>query len=217
MTAALARAKHKAVDLRSLASRETNAKVARRLAALTWLMERFSRTDAARAAGFDEQTTRERVHRYNASDVPGLSKRPHMGPEARLTPEEKAQPAAWVRQDLRPKKDGVMRWRLSDQPSYFGSAPCGPGRAQRRQDAEGNALQPCFGATATHQGRRRSTAGAKKLRNPRGQRRPTGHHAATTLDWAGWNKLGGRLVVPANTSLLHLPPYSPQLNPVENV
>jgi transposase len=44
-----------------------------------------------------------------------------------------------------------------------------------------------------------------------------GAHAVVTLDGAGWHKLGGRLVVPANISLLHLPPYSPELNPVENV
>lgn len=44
-----------------------------------------------------------------------------------------------------------------------------------------------------------------------------GAHAVITVDGAGWHKLGGRLVVPANISLLHLPPYSPELNPVENI
>jgi len=37
------------------------------------------------------------------------------------------------------------------------------------------------------------------------------------LDGAGWHQTGGRLVVPQNIGLLHLPPYSPELNPVENV
>ena len=37
------------------------------------------------------------------------------------------------------------------------------------------------------------------------------------LDGAGWHRTGGRLVVPPNLALLHLPPYSPELNPVENV
>jgi hypothetical protein len=37
------------------------------------------------------------------------------------------------------------------------------------------------------------------------------------LDGAGRHQTGGRLVVPANLALLHLPPYSPELNPVENV
>ena len=43
------------------------------------------------------------------------------------------------------------------------------------------------------------------------------HLAEVVLDGAGWHQTGGRLVVPANLALLHLPPYSPELNPVENV
>ena len=37
------------------------------------------------------------------------------------------------------------------------------------------------------------------------------------LDGAGWHQPGDRLRVPANVSLLQLPSYSPELNPVENV
>ena len=44
-----------------------------------------------------------------------------------------------------------------------------------------------------------------------------GAHALVVLDGAGWHQTGGRLRVPENISLLHLPPYSPELNPVENV
>ena len=43
-----------------------------------------------------------------------------------------------------------------------------------------------------------------------------GAHAVLVLDGAGWHG-GGGLVVPANISLVLLPPYSPELNPVENV
>ena len=43
-----------------------------------------------------------------------------------------------------------------------------------------------------------------------------GAHAVMLLDGAGWHQQGGRLVVPDNISLLLLPPYSPELNPVEN-
>ena len=43
-----------------------------------------------------------------------------------------------------------------------------------------------------------------------------GAHAILLLDGAGWH--GARdLVVPDNLTLLPLPPYSPELNPVENV
>jgi transposase len=44
-----------------------------------------------------------------------------------------------------------------------------------------------------------------------------GAHAVVTLDGAGWHLPGGKLRIPDNISLLPLPPYSPQLNPVENV
>ena len=42
-------------------------------------------------------------------------------------------------------------------------------------------------------------------------------HAVLLLDGAGWHKPGDRLQVPDNISLLQLPSYSPELNPVENV
>ena len=42
-------------------------------------------------------------------------------------------------------------------------------------------------------------------------------HALVVLDGAGWHQQGGRLVVPGNLTLLPLPPYAPELNPMENV
>ena len=41
--------------------------------------------------------------------------------------------------------------------------------------------------------------------------------AVLTCDGAGWHQPGGELVVPDNIVLLRLPPYSPELNPMENV
>lgn len=43
-----------------------------------------------------------------------------------------------------------------------------------------------------------------------------GAHALIVLDGAGWH-IADDLAVPPNISLLRLPPYSPELNPVENV
>ena len=43
-----------------------------------------------------------------------------------------------------------------------------------------------------------------------------GAHAVVMLDQAGWHG-SAKLVVPANITLLPLPPRSPELNPVENV
>ena len=36
-------------------------------------------------------------------------------------------------------------------------------------------------------------------------------------DGAGWHQSGRRLRVPDNITLLPLPPYSPELNPMENI
>ena len=44
-----------------------------------------------------------------------------------------------------------------------------------------------------------------------------GAHGLVICDGAGWHQLGGRLELPENVSLLHLPGYAPQLNPIENV
>ena len=43
-----------------------------------------------------------------------------------------------------------------------------------------------------------------------------GVHAVLLWDGAGYHT-GKGLVVPANVSLINLPPYSPELNPVENL
>jgi putative transposase len=44
-----------------------------------------------------------------------------------------------------------------------------------------------------------------------------GAHAVLVCDGAGWHQRGTQLVVPDNISLMSLPPYSPELNPMENV
>lgn len=42
-------------------------------------------------------------------------------------------------------------------------------------------------------------------------------HAVLVLYGAGWHQPGERLPVPDNITLLPLPPYAPELNPVENI
>jgi len=43
-----------------------------------------------------------------------------------------------------------------------------------------------------------------------------GSHAVIVMDRAGWH-ITGKLELPPNISLLFLPPYSPELNPAENI
>lgn len=45
---------------------------------------------------------------------------------------------------------------------------------------------------------------------------PPGTHAAMLIDNAGWHTAND-LRVPLNISLVHLPPYSPELNAIEKV
>ncbi len=45
---------------------------------------------------------------------------------------------------------------------------------------------------------------------------PADVHAVLVLDGAGWHSARA-LAVPPNVTLVHLPPYSPELNPVERV
>lgn len=44
-----------------------------------------------------------------------------------------------------------------------------------------------------------------------------GAHALLICDGAGWHQLGERLIVPETITLMPLPPYAPELNPMENV
>src|SRR6185295_17044344 len=45
----------------------------------------------------------------------------------------------------------------------------------------------------------------------------TDAHAVLVCDGAGWHQPGKRLRIPSNITLLPLPPYSPELNPMENI
>lgn len=44
-----------------------------------------------------------------------------------------------------------------------------------------------------------------------------GAHCLLVCDGAGWHQKGERLIVPDNITMLPLPPYAPELNPMENV
>lgn len=104
-----------AAGLRRAAGRSRDAAAARRMLALAFVLEGRSRTEAAQAAGMDRQTLRDWVHRYNAGGLPGLSdRRGAVGPKRRLSPEQEAQVAEWVRQGPDMSEHGVVRWRRAD-------------------------------------------------------------------------------------------------------
>src|ERR1700690_3056160 len=115
MAVKITRTELDAGELRAAAGRSRDAAAARRMLALALVLEGQTRTDAARAAGMDRQTLRDWVHRYNAEGLDGLKNRAERGkPERKLTPEQEAMVAEWVREGPNPAEHKVIRWRLVD-------------------------------------------------------------------------------------------------------
>ncbi len=115
MTVQITRRDHDADSLRGHAAHVADASVARRLLALALVLEGHSRAATAKTCGMDRQTLRDWIIRYSEQGIAGLSDRPHGGGATpKLTVEEKAQLAAWVRQGPDIAEDGVVRWRLRD-------------------------------------------------------------------------------------------------------
>ena len=114
MTVAITRRELGAGDLRREAGRCRDARAARRMLALALVLEGSSREEAARHAGMDRQTLRDRVHRSNEEGLAGLHDRPRPGRKPRLTPEQEAELATAVERGPDPDRDGVVRWRRVD-------------------------------------------------------------------------------------------------------
>jgi transposase len=115
MTVAITRTDLDSKDLRLAAGRSHEAAAARRMLALALVLEGHNRTAAAWAAGMDRQTLRDWVHRYNEHGLEGLKNRPERGaPPRKLTAEQEATVAAWVRQGPTLEEHKVIRWRLVD-------------------------------------------------------------------------------------------------------
>lgn len=116
MTAAvgITRTELDAAGLRRAAARSRDAAAARRMLALALVLDGASRTDAARSAGMDRQTLRDWVHRYNEAGVAGLADRHGGGMQPKLSPEQEAEVAGWVRTGPDLAEHGVVRWRRAD-------------------------------------------------------------------------------------------------------
>lgn len=111
---AMTRKDYSAAELRRIAARTHDGDAARRMLALAQVLDGRSRGEAATLCGMDRQTLRDWVHRYNAEGLAGLFDRPHSGRPRRLTAEQEAEVARWVRQGPKLSEDGVVRWRLVD-------------------------------------------------------------------------------------------------------
>ena len=114
MAVEITRRELSAAELRRAAGRSKDAKAARRILALAFVLEGRSRTEAAESCGMDRQTLRDWVHRYNAEGLAGLVDRPLPGRAPRLDAAQMSELAAIGETGPDPEADGVVRWRRID-------------------------------------------------------------------------------------------------------
>jgi len=86
-------------ELRRETAGTRDAKAARRMLAIAFVLEGQSRQDAAAICGMDRQTLRDWVHHYNADGLAGLVNRVRRnGSRPHLSPEQEAVVVEWVKQ-----------------------------------------------------------------------------------------------------------------------
>jgi transposase len=110
----ITRTDHTAAELRLAAARTRDGHAARRMLALSHVLDGKTRGEAARLCGMDRQTLRDWVHRYNLQGLAGLGDRVSPGAPRRLSTEQEQQVAQWVRQGPVLAEHGVVRWRRAD-------------------------------------------------------------------------------------------------------
>ena len=79
-----------------------------------------------------------------------------------------------------------------------------------------SAACPETGAAVGHVGAKADTEEMSRHLREIGEQVPAGRHALVVLDGAGWHR-SRELEIPANVALLRLPPYSPELKPIETL
>jgi transposase len=105
---------YEAAELRAMARREKNGRVASRMVAIAHALDGMKRVAAAELAGMDRQTLRDWVIRYNDHGLAGLADLPKGHNPEKLTDEEKAILKDKILQTPDPAKDGVCAWRVAD-------------------------------------------------------------------------------------------------------
>lgn len=101
-------------ELRRLARRERDSRVAARLYAIANALDGLIRAEAARLAGMERQALHDAVLRYNEKDLAGLRDRPKGRPQRRLTEGEEAALAAVILRGPEPERDGCCAWTRGD-------------------------------------------------------------------------------------------------------
>ena len=73
-----------------------------------------ARRNGQAVCGWDRQTLCDWVHRHDADGLAGLCDRHGGGAPSRLSPEQEAEVAGWIRTGPDVEADGVVRWRCLD-------------------------------------------------------------------------------------------------------
>src|SRR6266851_4833621 len=239
------RGDYEAARLRELAKRSDDANQTRRLLALAAIYDGGSRTEAAKIGGVGLQTVRDWVLAFNAEGPAGLVNGKAPGNTALLTAAHRQALLEIVESGPIPAVHGVVRWRLVDLAQWVfeefrisiskqtlsrelralklrklwarpGTRPSAPHDQRTRSTYIFGAICPAKGSAAGLILPRCNTA-AMALHLEEISRTVTpGAHAVVLLDQAGWH-LSDKLDIPANITLMPLPPKSPELNPVENI
>ena len=176
------------LELRRWARVESYGRAAARAYGIANALEEMPRADAARLAGMDRQTLRDAVVRYNAKGLEGLHDRPKGYSPRRLC-------HRWWRRGER--APGTRQ--IGYQWAYIFSA-----------------VRPDTGDDVTLV---MPSVNAKVMDLFLAHFADTldqDAHAVMMCDGAGWHDERA-LTVPDNVTLALLPPYSPELNPVERV
>src|SRR5664279_1965927 len=105
---------HTAQELRRMASEMKDAAQARRMQAISFVMDGWSRGEAAEFACVDRQTLRDWVVHYNECGVDGLATLSSPGRPRLLTPSQAEELREVVINGPDLSKDGVVRWRCVD-------------------------------------------------------------------------------------------------------
>ena len=113
MTAAVkvTREEHTLQDLRRIAASLNDAGHARRLQAISFVLDGWPRSRAAEFADVDRQTLRDWVERYNEGGVGALATFTSPGRRRMLTPNQAEELYKIVEKGPDLDKDGVVRWR----------------------------------------------------------------------------------------------------------
>ncbi|MGI9487004.1 MAG: helix-turn-helix domain-containing protein [Geminicoccaceae bacterium] len=105
---------HDVLEVRVLARRVKNGRLASRMAAIANALDGMTRLAAARSAGMDRQTLRDWVIRDNADGIDGLCDQPKGHNPEKLTESGQAVLLAKVFQTPDPTRDGTCAWTLAD-------------------------------------------------------------------------------------------------------